>query len=88
MKEHFNIRFDRVSNPVLGEPDGEEMRVSIPDEPLIKADEVRGDWVLIRWTKHEPDEPKVGQIAEQFPENSGWIRWRINGKIVIGEYFP
>lgn len=88
VKEHFNIRFDRASNPVLDTPDGEKKRVSIPDEPLIKADEVRGDWVLIRWTKHEPNEPRVEQIAEEFPGNSGWIRWRKDGKIVIEEYYP
>lgn len=85
---HFNIRFDAVKNPVLDQPDGSPKAVSIPDEPLIKADEVKGDWVLIRWMEHEPMEPTAEWLRENKPENAGWIRWRKDGEIVIEEFFP
>lgn len=85
---HFNIRFDKEKNPVLEKPDGTTKAVSIPDEPLIRPAEVKGDWVLIRWTKHEPDEPSVEWLAGNLPENSGWIRWRKGDEILIREYYP
>jgi hypothetical protein len=86
--DHFNIRFDADSNPVLEAPEGKRKTVLIPREPLIRPAEVRGDWLLVRWTKHEPDEPDVAEIAKAHPENSGWIRWRRDGRILIKEYYP
>ncbi len=88
VKNHFNIRFDSGSNPVLDAPDGKRKIVVITDGPLIRPDEVKGDWVQIRWTKHEPDEPTVEQMAASHPEDAGWIRWRKDGKILIEEYYP
>jgi hypothetical protein len=88
VKDHFNIRFEAVSNPVLNEPEGAKKNTVIPDEPLIKPAEVKGDWVLIRWTKHEPEELTAEEIAKEFPENSGWIRWRKDGEIMINEFYP
>lgn len=84
----FNLRFDPDSNPVLQMPDGSPTDARMPEEPLIKPDEVRGDWLKIRWTTHEPDEPSAGEIAKQFPGNVGWIRWRKDGEILIHEYYP
>ncbi|REJ75685.1 MAG: hypothetical protein DWQ47_09465 [Acidobacteria bacterium] len=88
VRGHFNIRFDAVKNPVLDQPDGSPKAVSIPDEPLIKADKVEGDWVLIRWMEHEPDEPSAKWLRENKPENAGWIRWRKDGEILIEEFYP
>lgn len=85
---HKNLSFDRQTNPVLDSPDGAPKAVVFAEMPLIKPDKLSGDWVLIRWTQMEPDEPSVEWIRKNLPENSGWIRWRKDGKILIGEYYP
>lgn len=85
---HFNIRFSADQNPVLDAPEGKPKTVELPKEPLIKPEEVKGDWVRIRWVRHEPDEPSVRDIARSHPDNEGWIRWRSKGKVVISEYYP
>ncbi|HUF05414.1 MAG TPA: hypothetical protein VMM38_14730 [Aridibacter sp.] len=85
---HFNLRFDQETNPLLESPDGAPKEAVFPETPLIKPDNVGGDWVLVRWTQHEPDEPSVEWLKKNLPENSGWIRWRKDGKILISDYYP
>ena len=85
---HFNIRFDENANPVRQSPDGPAKYADISKEPLIRPDEVNGDWVRIRWTVHEPDEPSAVDIARKHPENVGWIRWRHGRQILISEFYP
>lgn len=85
---HFNIRFDDKANPVRQSPDGPAIYADISEEPLIKPDEVEGDWLKIRWTEHEPDEPSAIEIARKYPANAGWIRWRNGRQILIEEYYP
>ncbi|QQS43059.1 MAG: hypothetical protein IPM63_09070 [Acidobacteriota bacterium] len=85
---HKNLTFDRLTNPVLDSPDGAPKAVAFAEMPLIKPDKVSGEWVLVRWTQMEPDEPSVDWIRKNLPENSGWIRWRKDGKILISEYYP
>lgn len=84
----FNLRFDPERNPVLQMPDGSPSDPKLPEEPVIKPAEVSGDWVKIRWRTHEPDEPTAEEIAKQFPDNVGWIRWRKDGEILITEFYP
>lgn len=85
---HKNLTFDQVINPVLDSPGGAPKAVAFAEMPLIKPDKVEGDWVLIRWTQMEPDEPSVEWLRKNLPENSGWIRWRQDGKILISDYYP
>lgn len=85
---HDNVTFDRLTNPVLDSPDGAPKPAAFAEMPLIKPDKVSGDWVLVRWTQMEPDEPSVEWIRKNLPENSGWIRWYRDGKILISEYYP
>lgn len=86
--KHRNLTFDRLTNPVLDSPDGAPKAVVFAEMPLIKPDKVSGDWVLVRWTQMEPDEPSVEWIRKNLPENSGWIRWRTDGKVLISKYYP
>jgi len=88
VKGQKNIRFDTKENPVRESPNGRKKKVAMPEEPWIKAEGVRGDWAKIVWTKPENGEPSAAEIADKYPQNFGWIMWRKDGKVLIGEHYP
>ncbi len=85
---HVNLRFDPSANPVLESPGGTAKPVSLPEEPVIKAERIKNDWVLVRWAIQTDADLSARDIAARFPANNGWIRWRRNGDILITDYFP
>lgn len=79
-----NLNFNPKSNPVLSSPNGERKRVEI--ESVLKnwtATAIQGDWIKIQWGPLTGD----NRVRPQNILNSGWIRWRHNDTILVGEFY-
>jgi len=66
-------------NPVrfLPEMSSKEIRVDY-ENTSFRCIEIKGDWVKIECNQECDGCPKAGKI-------SGWIRWRINGKVILNQ---
>jgi len=74
----FAVGFKKEENPLRDIPNGKLKVVELPNEVIFHPIKVEKDWLKVSW-----EDPKKNKGKD---ENSGWIRWKENQKILI-EFF-
>jgi hypothetical protein len=77
----FAVGFERQSNPVLEQPDGQVKGIEFSKGVTFHPVEVKGDWLKVRWSDTEQTEDKSKSA------NSGWIKWKKDGVLLIELFY-
>ncbi len=80
-----NLRFDPKNNPVLNAPNGVKIKVDLDSLNDWFPISLKGDWLHITWG--EENKNKQGPLNIREGGGTGWIRWRDNDGVLVGEFY-
>lgn len=72
----FAVDFDEKENPLLDAPEGRTKNF-VKSDITFRPVEIKGEWLKIKL------EPNVEKQTEETQQESGWIKWKKDGKLLI-----